>query len=205
MPVPINLFPPSFPVPTSSETTARGEAFVVEARSCSGGWSDLCGGASSKMAGLAARVRPGSWGGLVLRTCQLAFAAASFCTMGSSPGLGTYTPFYVLMTAMFGQSLWSLLLALLDGCALKFGMNLRTNVLLRVFLIGDWVASTVSFAAAASSAGLVFLLEKDMQACRIYAHLHCGSFILATGFGYVAWALSAISAMALFWMVAATV
>ncbi|KAJ1263207.1 hypothetical protein BS78_09G166000 [Paspalum vaginatum] len=146
--------------------------------------------------------KPGSWGGLALRVGQAFFAAASVGVMFSSLGFASYTAFCYLIASMGLQTMWSFGLACLDGYAIKFNKNIATPILLSLFVVGDWVTAILSFAAASSSAGVVILFQKDVLFCRRYPQLPCGRFELATAFAFLSWALSATSALIMFWLLA---
>ncbi|KAL6610328.1 hypothetical protein ACP70R_035491 [Stipagrostis hirtigluma subsp. patula] len=154
------------------------------------------------MAGLGAR--PGSWGSLVLRVGQAAFAAASIAVMASSIGFASYTAFCYLMASMGLQALWSLGLACLDGYALKANKNLTNPVLLSLFVVGDTVTSILSYAASCSAGGVVVLFKRDVLFCRRYPQLPCGRYELATALAFLSWSFSATSAVIMFWLLAAT-
>ncbi|WVZ98831.1 hypothetical protein U9M48_044209 [Paspalum notatum var. saurae] len=146
--------------------------------------------------------RPGSWGGLALRAGQALFAAASVFIMFFSPGFASYTAFCYLIASMGLQTMWSFGLACLDGYAINNNKNIATPILLSFFVVGDWVTAILSFAAASSSAGVVILFQKDVLFCRRYPQLPCGRFEIATAFAFLSWALSATSALIMFWLLA---
>ncbi|XP_062231564.1 CASP-like protein 5B2 [Phragmites australis] len=147
--------------------------------------------------------RPGSWGGLVLRVGQASFAAGCIGVMGSSFGFASYTAFCYLIASMGLQTLWSLGLACLDGYAIKAKKDLTSPILLSLFVVGDWVTAILSFAASCSAGGVVVLFERDVLFCRRYPQLPCGRYGLATAFAFLSWALSATSALIMFWLLAA--
>jgi len=83
--------------------------------------------------------RPGTSGGLVLRTGQFVFAAACICAMASASGFTNYTAFCYLIASMGLQALWSLGLACLDCYALILKRDLQQAFLMSLFVVGDWV------------------------------------------------------------------
>ncbi|KAL6614173.1 hypothetical protein ACP70R_036443 [Stipagrostis hirtigluma subsp. patula] len=116
--------------------------------------------------------RPGTWGGLTLRTGQVAFAAACICVMSSAPRFINYTAFWYrlplrrlisppvrfiagpfilpqfgdyLIASMGLQAVWSLGLACLDCYALILKKNLQRAVLMSLFVVGDWTSNSNSF------------------------------------------------------------
>ncbi|KAF6984987.1 hypothetical protein CFC21_002913 [Triticum aestivum] len=124
----------------------------------------------------------------------------------SSDGRFIYQwPFFwgsYLIASMGLQALWSLGLACLDGYALKVKRDLNNAVLVSLFVVGDWVTAILSFAASCSAAGVTVLFERDISFCRRYYELPCGRFQLATAFAFLSWALSATSAVIMFWLLA---
>lgn len=60
--------------------------------------------------------RPGTWGGLALRSGQFIFAAACICVMSSAPGFANYTAFWYFSPA-FPLFFWSLDLIRYAGTA----------------------------------------------------------------------------------------
>ncbi|XP_038701516.1 CASP-like protein 5B2 [Tripterygium wilfordii] len=71
------------------------------------------------------------------------------------------------------QLLWSLGLACLDVYALRGKRDLQSPVLVSLFVVGDWVTSILSLAAACSSAGVAVLYAKDLHVCGKQLHLSC--------------------------------
>nr|CAB3465041.1 unnamed protein product [Digitaria exilis] len=65
------------------------------------------------------------------------------------------------------------------------------------------VTAILSFAASTSAAGVVILFQKDVLFCRRYPQLPCGKYELATACAFLSWALSATSALIMFWLLAA--
>lgn len=66
------------------------------------------------------------------------------------------------------------------------------------------VTSILSFAASCSAGGVVVLFDKDAYFCSRDPHLPCGTFELATAFAFLSWALSATSALVMFWLLASS-
>ncbi|KAF7024603.1 hypothetical protein CFC21_036924 [Triticum aestivum] len=109
-----------------------------------------------------------------------------------------------LIASMGLQALWSLGLACLDGYALRMKKELNSAVLVSLFVVGDWVTSILSFAASCSAGSVVVLFDKDAYFCSRDPHLPCGTFELATAFAFLSWALSATSALVMFWLLASS-
>ncbi|KAK3165953.1 hypothetical protein QOZ80_1AG0039760 [Eleusine coracana subsp. coracana] len=146
--------------------------------------------------------RPGTWGGLALRSCQFAFAAACICVMSSAPGFANYTAFCYLIASMGLQALWSLGLACFDCYALILRKDLQQAFLLSLFVVGDWVTAVLSFAAASSAGGVVVLFERDVHFCSRDPQLPCGRFEVATAFAFLSCAFCATSAIVMFCLLA---
>ncbi|KAF5737183.1 CASP-like protein [Tripterygium wilfordii] len=145
---------------------------------------------------------PGTVSGLLLRIGQCAFAAASIGVMASAIGFSTFTAFCYLIASMGLQLLWSLGLACLDVYALRRKRDLQNPVLVSLFVVGDWVTSMLSLAAACSSAGVAVLYAKDLPVCRQQLHLPCGRFEISILLAFTTWILIAISSHVMFWIVA---
>ncbi|XP_059628080.1 CASP-like protein 5B1 [Cornus florida] len=145
---------------------------------------------------------PGKVSGLVLRIGQCLFAAASIVVMATASGFSTITAFCYLIASMGLQFLWSFALACLDIHALRKRRGLQTHVLMSLFVVGDWVTSILSLAAACSSAGVMVLLVRDTNFCRDQPQLSCSMFQISTAFAFVSWFLLAISSCVMFWILA---
>ncbi|KAL2227480.1 UNVERIFIED_CONTAM: CASP-like protein 5B3 [Sesamum indicum] len=85
---------------------------------------------------------PGKKSGLILRIGQCVFAAASIAVMASASGFSTTTAFCYLIASMGLQVLWSFGLVCLDIHALRFNKDLHTNIIVSLFVVGDWVTNT---------------------------------------------------------------
>ncbi|XP_076882383.1 CASP-like protein 5B1 [Bidens hawaiensis] len=146
---------------------------------------------------------PGKVSGLVLRTGQCLFAAASLAVMASASGFSTATSFCFLIAAMGLQALWSFGLACLDIHALRLKKDLHNHIVLSLLVIGDWVTAILSLAAACSSAGVMVVFTKDTDICtRSQITLSCNTFQVSVGLAFVAWFLLAVSSYVMFWLLA---
>ncbi|PSS15998.1 CASP-like protein [Actinidia chinensis var. chinensis] len=145
---------------------------------------------------------PGTVSGLVLRTGQCLFAAASIGVMASAMGFSSYTAFCYLIASMGLQLLWSFGLACLDVYALRIKSDLQNSVLVSLFVVGDWVTATLSLAAACSSAGIAVLYSRDLDFCKAQMHIPCNRFQLSIALAFVTWFLIAISSHVMFWILA---
>ncbi|KAF5750910.1 CASP-like protein [Tripterygium wilfordii] len=145
---------------------------------------------------------PGTVSGLLLRIGQFSFAAASIGVMVSATGFSTFTAFCYLIASMGLQLLWSLGLACLDVYALRRKRDLQNPVLVSLFVVGDWVTSMLSLAAACSSAGVAVLYAKDLHVCRQHMHLPCSRFEISIFLAFTTWVLVAVSSHVMFWILA---
>ncbi|CAI9091564.1 OLC1v1026629C1 [Oldenlandia corymbosa var. corymbosa] len=145
---------------------------------------------------------PGKVSGLVLRLGQCFFAASSLGVMAAAPGFSTATTFCYLIASMCLQLLWSFGLACFDVHALRSKRDLHNNIFVSLFVVGDWVTSTLTLAAASSSAGVTVLLIKDTNACRMERKFSCDMFQVSVGLAFVSWFLLAISSYVMFWLAA---
>ncbi|XP_076904763.1 CASP-like protein 5B1 [Bidens hawaiensis] len=145
---------------------------------------------------------PGNISGLVLRTCQCLFAAASLGVMSCASGFTTSTSFCFLIAAMGVQVLWSFGLACLDILALRLKKDLHNHIFLSLIVVGDWVTAILSLAAACSSAGVMVVFIKDTNICRLPSALACNTFQVSIVLAFVAWFLLAVSSYVMFWLLA---
>ncbi|KAI4302687.1 hypothetical protein MLD38_038406 [Melastoma candidum] len=148
--------------------------------------------------------RPGSAIGMSLRMGQCGFAAASIGVMVFTRGFTGYSAFCNLIASMGLQLLWSFGLTCLDFYALRRKRDLQNPVLLSLFVVGDWVTATLSLAAACSSAGVIVLYTRDLDACTVQSHLLCTKFQVAVVLSFLTWVLIAISSHVMFWILAST-
>ncbi|KAJ7526977.1 hypothetical protein O6H91_16G030100 [Diphasiastrum complanatum] len=142
---------------------------------------------------------PGTKGSLLLRLLQFCFAVVSFSMMLSIQDFSTVTAFCYLVAAMALQSVWSLALAITDAYGLLLQRTFRDSLLVSVFVVGDWVTSTLSLAAACASAGITVLIDNDLNEC---GPNHCGKYEAAVAMTFLTWALASISFFLTFWLLA---
>ncbi|XP_025014022.2 CASP-like protein 5B2 [Ricinus communis] len=145
---------------------------------------------------------PGRVSGLGLRVGQFVFAAASIGVMVSARGFFNSTAFCYLIASMGLQVLWSFGLACLDMHALRSKRNLQNPVLVSLFVVGDWVTSILSLAAACASAGVTVLYTKDLHYCKAPPYFPCSRFQISIAFAFISWFLLAVSSHVMFWLLA---
>ncbi|KAF5453432.1 hypothetical protein F2P56_028334 [Juglans regia] len=142
---------------------------------------------------------PGTTGGLVLRFSQFAFALLALCVMATTGDFPSVTAFCYLVAAVSLQSLWSLTLAILDVYAILVKRRFRNPRVVSLFAIGDWITSTLTFAAACASAGITVLIGNDMNDCAVN---HCTRFETATAMAFMSWFAVSPSFILNFWSLA---
>ncbi|KAL3629553.1 hypothetical protein CASFOL_026775 [Castilleja foliolosa] len=142
---------------------------------------------------------PGTVGGLALRVSQLLFAVVALTVMATTGDFPSVTAFCYLVAAAGFQSLWSLVLAILDAYALLVGRRLQNPRVVGLFAVGDGVMSTLTFAAACASAGITVLIGNDLGACD---KNHCTEFETATAMAFLSWFAALPSFLLNFWSLA---
>lgn len=142
---------------------------------------------------------PGTIGGLALRLCQFVFALISLCVMTTTSDFTSVTAFCYLVAAVGLQSLWSLSLASVDIYCLSVRRRLGKCRVVSVFAIGDGITSTLTFAAACSSAGITVLIGNDLNKCALN---HCTRFETATAMAFLSWFMVSPSFLMNFWSLA---
>ncbi|XP_042508712.1 CASP-like protein 5C1 [Macadamia integrifolia] len=147
------------------------------------------------------KVLPGSLGtrsSLSLRLGQTVFSSASLLFMSLGVEFYGYTAFCFLVTTMGLVIPWSFTLALVDGYLVLVGCPLRHSGILLIIVIGDWVLSILSLAAACASAGVInFMLTIDGLHC---VPKFCCRYELSTAMAFFSWFLSAASSLFNLWL-----
>lgn len=142
---------------------------------------------------------PGTVGGLVLRLGQFCSALIAFSVMVSIQDFSTVTAFCYLVAATVLQCLWSLALAVIDVYALLVKRSLRNPLLVSIFVVGDGVTATLTFAAACASAGIVVLIGNDIGLCK---ENPCANYEAAIIMAFLSWFMVSISFLLTFWLLA---
>ncbi|KAJ7516866.1 hypothetical protein O6H91_21G002200 [Diphasiastrum complanatum] len=141
---------------------------------------------------------PGTYGGLALRLGQFAFAVSACATMICVKEFATVTAFCYLVASMVLQCAWSLTLAVIDVYALSTRRSLQNSLLISLFVVGDWVTSTLTFAAACSSTGIAVLIDHDLRDCGN----QCGKYETSAALTFLSWVLISMSFLFTFWLLA---
>ncbi|KAI4376028.1 hypothetical protein MLD38_013828 [Melastoma candidum] len=147
---------------------------------------------------------PGSVGtsaSLALRLGQTAFSSASLLFMSLGVQFYSFTSFCYLVTIMGLNIPWSFTLALVDGYSLLVKCPLRQRGILMIMVIGDWILSNLTLAAACSTASVVDLL---MQAGGSYCPPKlCSRYQVSAAMAFLSWFLSLASSLFNLWLLPA--
>ncbi|OIW01786.1 hypothetical protein TanjilG_03924 [Lupinus angustifolius] len=99
------------------------------------------------------------------------------------------------------QVIWSFVLALLDAYALLRKKVLHNPVLVSLFVVGDWVTSMLSLAAASSSAAITVLYFHDLGHCHFGEE--CQKYQISVVLAFLSWIPISISSLIMLWLLAA--
>ncbi|OVA05195.1 Uncharacterized protein family UPF0497 [Macleaya cordata] len=93
---------------------------------------------------------------------------------------------------------WSSTLAVVDGYAIILGCPLRQRGILLIVIIGDWVLSLLSLAAACATAGVIDLLpELEGSYC---PHKFCSRYQLSAIMAFLSWFPTAALSLINLWL-----
>ncbi|GMP31622.1 hypothetical protein CsSME_00005763 [Camellia sinensis var. sinensis] len=143
---------------------------------------------------------PGALGtsaSLALRLGQAIFSIASLLFMCLDVEFYSYTAFCFLVTIMGLVIPWSLTLAVVDVYSVFFKPPSRQLGVMSVIVIGDWVLSFLSLAAACSTASVSEILITSSSFCS--AEL-CSRYQLSAAMTFLAWFLSLASSLFNLWL-----
>ncbi|XP_058758067.1 CASP-like protein 5C1 [Vicia villosa] len=139
---------------------------------------------------------PGSVGTSVsfsLRVGQTLFSSASLLFMSLGVEFYSYTAFCYLVTIMGLVIPWSFTLALVDGYSVLVKCPIRQPGILLIIVVGDWILSTLTLAAASSTASVVdLLLDSQGSFCPIKL---CRRYRISAALAFVSWFLSLASSL----------
>ncbi|KAJ4836055.1 hypothetical protein Tsubulata_008954 [Turnera subulata] len=146
-------------------------------------------------------VVPGSVGtsaGFSLRLGQTIFSCASLLFMSLGVEFYSYTSFCFLVTIMGLAIPWSFTLALVDGYSVLVKCPVRKRGLLLIIVLGDWALSTLTLAAASSTASVVdLLLHNDGSFC---PPKFCSRYQVSAAMAFLSWFLSMASCLFNLWL-----
>lgn len=143
---------------------------------------------------------PGALGtsaSLSLRMGQTIFSSAALLFMCLDVEFYSYTAFCFLVTVMGLVIPWSLTLSLVDAYSVFVKCPLHQPGIMLVVIIGDWVLSFLSLAAACSTAGVTDLLL-NVNGFHCPARL-CGRYQLSAAMAFLSWFLSLASSLFNLW------
>ncbi|WCJ33833.1 CASP-like protein 5C1 [Euphorbia peplus] len=144
---------------------------------------------------------PGSVGtsaGFSLRLGQTIFSSASLFFMSIGAQFYNYTAFCYLVTVMGLAIPWSFTLAIIDGYSVLVKCPIRQHGILIIIIIGDWVLSTLTLAAACSTASVVdLLLHSSASYCPATI---CSRYQVSAAMAFLTWFLSMSSSLFNLWL-----
>ncbi|KAG8642549.1 CASP-like protein 5C1 [Manihot esculenta] len=144
---------------------------------------------------------PGSMGtsaSLALRLGQAIFSTASLFFMCLGIDFYSYTAFCYLVTVMGLLIPWSVTLVLVDVYSVFVKCLPHRPKVLSAIIIGDWVLSFLSLAAASSTASVTDLLL-DVGTSYCPAKM-CSRYQLSAAMAFLSWFLSFASALFNLWL-----
>ncbi|KAH7520094.1 CASP-like protein ARALYDRAFT_485429 [Ziziphus jujuba] len=144
---------------------------------------------------------PGSMGtsaSLALRLGQTIFASASLLFMCLDVEFYSYTAFCYLVTVMGLVVPWSMTLVVVDAYSVFVKCLPRQPKIVIILILGDWVLSYLSLAAACSTASVTDVLL-DAGASYCPAKL-CSRYQLSAAMAFLSWFLSLASSLFNFWL-----
>ncbi|KAA8545923.1 hypothetical protein F0562_020626 [Nyssa sinensis] len=144
---------------------------------------------------------PGSVGtsaSFALRLGQTIFSSASLLFMSLGVEFYSYTAFCFLVTIMGLVIPWSFTLAMVDGYSVLVKCPLRQSGILLLIVVGDWVLSILTLAAACSTASVVdLLLHAEGSFCR---QKFCTRYQISAAMAFLSWFLSMASSVFNLWL-----
>ncbi|XP_027356391.1 CASP-like protein 5C1 isoform X1 [Abrus precatorius] len=149
---------------------------------------------------------PGSVGtsaSLSLRLGQTMFSSASLLFMSLGVEFYSYTAFwyflFVYLVTIMGLVIpWSFTLALVDGYSVMVKCPIRQPGILLIIVVGDWVLSTLTLAAACSTASVVDLLLNVQES--FCPPKLCGRYRISAIMAFLSWFLSLASSLLNLWL-----
>ncbi|XP_054779341.1 CASP-like protein 5C1 isoform X2 [Prosopis cineraria] len=144
---------------------------------------------------------PGSVGTIAsfsLRLGQTMFSSASLLFMSFGVEFYSYTAFCYLVTIMGLVIPWSFTLALVDGYSVLLKCPIHQPIILLIIVIGDWILSVLTLAAACSTSSVVDLL--------IHSHgsycpwKYCSRYQISAVMAFLSWILSLASCLFNLWL-----
>lgn len=140
----------------------------------------------------------GTSASFALRLGQTIFSSASLLFMSLGVQFYSYTSFCFLVTIMGLVIPWSFTLTLLDGYSVLVKCPIRQKGILLIIIVGDWVLSILTLAAACSTASVVdILLSLDGSFC---PPKFCSRYLISAAMAFLSWFLSMASSLFNLWL-----
>ncbi|GJZ42118.1 CASP-like protein 5C3 [Tanacetum coccineum] len=141
----------------------------------------------------------GTSASLALRLGQALFSVASLLFMCVGVEFYAYTSFCFLVTIKGLTIPWSLTLAMVDVFSVFVKRPSRQAQIVSIIVIGDWVLSFLSLAAACSTASVADFMITEGGAYFCGRKL-CSRFQLSAAMAFLSWCLSIASALFNLWL-----
>ncbi|CAI9263371.1 CASP-like protein 5C1 [Lactuca sativa] len=141
----------------------------------------------------------GTSASLALRLGQTVFSVASLLFMCVGVEFYAYTSFCFLVTIKGLTIPWSLTLAMVDAFSVFVKRPSRQIQIVSIIVIGDWVLSFLSLAAACSTASVADFMITEAGAFFCGRKL-CSRYQLSAAMAFLSWCLSIASALFNLWL-----
>ncbi|KAI3726240.1 hypothetical protein L1987_66037 [Smallanthus sonchifolius] len=141
----------------------------------------------------------GTSASLALRLGQAVFSVASLLFMCVGVEFYAYTSFCFLVTIKGLTIPWSLTLAMVDAFSVFVKRPSRQVQIVFIIVIGDWVLSFLSLAAACSTASVADFMITEAGAFFCGKRL-CSRYQLSAAMAFLSWCLSIGSALFNLWL-----
>ncbi|KAD3640955.1 hypothetical protein R6Q59_003587 [Mikania micrantha] len=145
---------------------------------------------------------PGSIGtsaSLAIRLGQAMFSVASLLFMCVGVQFYAYTSFCFLVTIKGLTIPWSLTLAIVDAYSVFIKRTSRHLQIVLIIVIGDWILSFLSLAAACSTASVSDFMVTEAGASFCGGKM-CSRYRLSAAMACLSWSLSLASALFNLWL-----
>ncbi|KAJ7945990.1 CASP-like protein [Quillaja saponaria] len=144
---------------------------------------------------------PGSVGtcaSFCLRLGQTIFSSASLLFMSMGVGFYNYTAFCYMVTIMGLVIPWSFTLAMVDGYSVMVKRLTRQPGILIIIVVGDWVLSILTLAAACSTASVVDVL---LYSNGLYCPKVCSRYQVSAAMAFLSWFCSSATSLFNLWLI----
>ncbi|KAK7257909.1 hypothetical protein RIF29_32229 [Crotalaria pallida] len=140
----------------------------------------------------------GTSGSFSLRLGQTLFSSSSLLFMSFGVEFYSYTTFCYLVTVMGLVIPWSFTLALVDGYSVLVKCPIRQPGVLLIIVVGDWILSTLTLAAACSTASVIdLMLQSHAPFCTPKL---CSRYRISAILAFLSWFLSLASSLLNLWL-----